>query len=127
MKISKGMLDHYIGHVTDWYVAEHDEPADELSDYYDCVIRIKTQATRRKDLDILRLGINYLRCHPEIDTKDYGKGMYPYDDEEVREILDYIYSVIWSDNTKINCEEVRNIELVNSNRFDWWKSRGVKP
>jgi len=73
------MLDHYIGLVTDWYVAENDETADELSDYYDWVIRIKTQATRRKDLDILKLGINYLRCHLEIDTKDYGKGMLSFE------------------------------------------------
>ena len=72
MKISKGMLDHYIEYVTSYYILDHDVPADELSDYYDCVLRIKSQAIKHQDLEPLRLGINYLRCHPEINVENYG-------------------------------------------------------
>lgn len=125
MKISRGILNHYIGYVTDFYISDNNIPPDELTGYYDYVVDLKTDAIRHEDLESLRLGINYLLCHPEIDLDSHG-GMYPYDDEEVREILMYIRSIIWSDNSKVNCEEVKDVELVDINKFDWWKMRKVK-
>ena len=126
MKISKQILDHYIGYVTDWYVVMNDEIGDELTDYYDSVLRIKDNALNHQDLEPLKLGINYLLCHPEISLDNHG-GAYIWDDEEVREILHYILSTIYPDNPKVNCEEVKDIQLVDMSKYDWWKSRGVKP
>ena len=122
------MLNHYIDYITGWYIVEHDVPADELTGYYNYVLKIQAKATKYQDLEPLRLGINYLRCHREIDVKDYGDSLYPWDNEEVREILDYICFVIWGENPKkVNCEEVKNVELIDMDRHDWWKMRGVRP
>ena len=126
MKISRGMLNHYIGYVTDWYISDHNVPADKLSEYHYYVLKIKEQAIKHEDLEPLRLGINYLLCHSEIDLENHG-GMYPWDDDEVREILMYIRSVIWRNAFEINCKEVKDINLTNTTDIDWWKKRGVKP
>ena len=125
MKISKGMLDHYIEYITSYYILDHDEIPDELDDCYSYVIRIKAQATKYQDLEPLRLGINYLLCHPEINLDNHG-GAYTWDDEEVREILHYIRSIVWPNFPKVDCEEVRNVELTNTTNTHWWKTRGVK-
>ena len=126
MKISRQILDHYIGYLTNFYIIDYNTPPEKLDDYYDFIMSLKKDVTNHQDLDTLRLGINYLLCHPEIDLEDHG-GLYPWDDEEVREILQYILFVIWPDNSKINCEEVENIKLIDMSKFDWWKSRAVKP
>ena len=126
IEISRGMIDHYLCFITDgWFDNDPDEPAEELTKYYEYVIRIKQDAVNRNDLEYFRLGIEYLLCHPEISLENHGN-VYGWDDDEVREIIVYIRSVIWSDNLDINCEEVKDVQLVNTNRFDWWEMRKVK-
>ena len=61
MKISKQMVNFYIEHVTSNFILDHDVLSGEVDDYYNYVLRIKTQGTRRNDLEPLRLGINYMR------------------------------------------------------------------
>ncbi|MGF1489077.1 MAG: hypothetical protein ACFBSE_18475 [Prochloraceae cyanobacterium] len=125
MDISKGMLDHYIGYITVFYFNDHELPPDEITDYYNNVLELKSDAIRRGDLDPLRLGIDYLLCNTDINLDSHG-GIYPYDDDEVREILRYIRSVIWPDLSNVNCEEIKDIKLVNTNRFDWWEMRKLE-
>ena len=120
------MLDHYIEYITSYYILDHDEIPDELDDCYSYVLRIKSQATKYQDLEPLRLGINYLLCHPEISLDNHG-GAYTWDDEEVREFLHYIRSIVYPDAPKVNCEEVKDVELTNTTNTHWWKSRGVQP
>ena len=126
MKISKQMVDYYIEYVTSDFILDQDAPSVDVEDYYNYVLRIKTEATKSNDLEPLLLGINYLLCHPEINLENHG-GISTWDDEDVREILYYIRSIVYSDNSKVNCEEVKDVELIDMDRHDWWKSRGVKP
>ena len=126
VKISKGMVASYINYITSYFILDRDEPPEKLDDCYSYALRIKAQATKRKDLEPLRLGIDYLLCHSEIDLDSHG-GIYPFDDDEVRQILYYIRSVVWSDKLEVNCEEVKDVELLNTTNTDWWKTRGVKP
>ena len=126
MNISQGMLNHYINYVTSFYVLEHDEPFDEVTDCYEYVQELKIEATQKGDLEPLKLGINYLLCHSEISLDNHG-GAYTWDDEEVREILHYIRSIVWPDAPKVNCEEVKDVELTDTTDIDWWKMRGVQP
>ena len=125
MKISRQVLDYYIHHVTSYYILDHDDIPDELDDCHNYVLKIKDNASMDGDLEVLRLGINYLLCHPDISLDNHG-GIYTWDDEEVREILHYILSVIWPSNSKANCDEVKDIQLVDMSKYDWWKSRRVK-
>ena len=125
IEISRGMIDHYLCFITvGWFDDDPDEPAEKLDEYYEYVMRIEQDAIHRKDLEYLRLGLKYLLCHPEINLEAHGS-LYGWEDEEVREIVAYIHSVIWTDS-KLNCEEVKDVQLVNTNRFDWWEMRKVE-
>jgi hypothetical protein len=129
MNISKGMLDHYLGYVTGHWFNDHDTPPDNINEYRSAVADIELDAARRNDFDPLRLGLDYLLCHPEIDLEDHGS-CYPFLDEEVREIIRYIRRTIWPELPPVNPDEVKDVKLVYTSRFDWWdmrKAQGLHP
>lgn len=124
MEASKDMLDHYLQYVTvGWFdYDEHDEPASDPRQYYDRVQELRKDAARRGDLGALRLGLDYLLCHPEESLNNHGY-VYSWDDEDVREIVRYIRSTIYPNAPPVNCDEVKNVKLVYTSRFEWWDKR----
>jgi hypothetical protein len=129
MEISKDVLNHYLDYVTVGWFNFRDDPPESVSDCHQKVLVIKDDATRRNDLQVLRLGIDYLLCHPEISLEGHG-GVYGWDDEEVREIIRYIRRTIWPDLPPVNPDEVKDVKLVYTSRFDWWdmrKAQGLHP
>jgi hypothetical protein len=129
MELSNDMIDHYLDYITVGWFNDHEISADDLYEYAERLEIIKYDATRRNDLQVLRLGIDYLLCHPEIDLEGHG-GVYGWDDEEVREIIRYIRRTIWPDLPPVNPDEVKDVKLVYTSRFDWWdmrKAQGLHP
>jgi hypothetical protein len=129
MEISNGMLNHYLDYVTIGWFDDHDIPADDLGEYHQRIVKLERSAKRRNDLNPLRLGLDYLLCHPEIDLEAHG-GRYGWDDEEVRDIIRYIRRTIWPDLPPVNPDEVKDVKLVYTSRFDWWdmrKAQGLHP
>ncbi len=122
MKISDGMINHYLEDVTAGWFLEHELPPDNINEYYDRVMVIKADALHHSDLEPLRLGLDYLICHPEIDLHGHGD-VFSWSDEAVREIIHYIRSVVYPDSPAVNCAEVKDVELVHTSRFEWWDSR----
>jgi hypothetical protein len=129
MEISKDLIDHYLEDITLCWFNDHEVPAESLDEYYNLTSGIKQGAIRRNDLNILRLGLDYLLCHPEIDLEAHGS-RYGWDDEEVRDIIRYIRRTIWPDLPPVNPDEVKDVKLVYTSRFDWWdmrKAQGLHP
>jgi hypothetical protein len=129
MEISKDFIDHYLEDITLCWFNDHEVPAESLDEYYNLTSGIKQGAIRRNDLNILRLGLDYLLCHPEIDLEAHGS-RYGWDDEEVRDIIRYIRRTIWPDLPPVNPDEVKDVKLVYTSRFDWWdmrKAQGLHP
>jgi hypothetical protein len=129
MELSSDMLDHYLGYVTLHWFNRHELPADSLNEYDSLISEIKSDAMRYNDLNPLRLGLDYLLCHSEIDLDAHG-GRYGWDDEEVREIIRYIRRTIWPELPPVNPDEVKDVKLVYTSRFDWWdmrKAQGLHP
>jgi hypothetical protein len=130
MEISNGMLNHYLDYITiGWFDDDESVPAENVSEYFNQVAVIKQDATRRNDLEPLRLGLDYLLCHPEIDLEAHG-GRYGWDDKEVRDIIRYIRRTIWPELPPVNPDEVKDVKLVYTSRFDWWdmrKAQGLHP
>lgn len=122
MEISNGMLNHYLEDITFGWFGRNELPPDDINEYHDRVLQIKADAAHHNDLEPLRLGLDYLLCNPRISLEDHG-GRYPFTDEEVRDIIRYIRATIYPDATPLNCEEVKDVELVYTSRFEWWDSR----
>jgi hypothetical protein len=129
MEVGMGMLNHYLNNITLGWFDNEGVPPDSVEEYLPLVQEIKRDATRRNDLEPLRLGLDYLLCHPEIDLEGHG-GYYGWDDEEVRDIIRYIRRTIWPDLPPVNPDEVKDVKLVYMSRFDWWdmrKAQGLHP
>ncbi|MGF1489076.1 MAG: hypothetical protein ACFBSE_18470 [Prochloraceae cyanobacterium] len=125
MKISGGMVSHYLNAVTA-YVGDIGDAAEDVSEYHEDIINMKLRAEKHGDLDSLRLAIDYLLTHPEANPSSYAAIHYDYDDEEIKELLNYIRLVVWSTESVTNLEEVNKVELVNTSLSDWWEMRKNK-
>jgi len=75
------------------------------------------------DLEALKLAFEYLLSHPEIDASAFAGDRYPYDDDEVREIVRYARATIWPDAGPVP-ERGPDVRLVNLSLQEWRALRG---
>lgn len=122
MKISGGMVSHYLVTVAS-YAGDNDGAPEDLSEYDKCIYSMKRQAERKDDLDYLRLAIDYLITHPEVDKLIYMGGFYDYDEEESDELLRYIRLKVWGEDFVANPAEVKKLELEDTMSTEWWQKR----
>ncbi|WP_414549577.1 hypothetical protein [Anabaena sp. CCY 0017] len=81
--------------MTNLWIIKNGVPADNLSAYDEYVEDIKRSAIYRNDLDALKLCFEKILADPGIDTGYLAESEYPWDDEEVREVIQYIWRKIW--------------------------------
>lgn len=122
MEIAKGIIDNYLRRVTVHWFDPEDLPAENINQYRPLVENIILEARLHNDFQPLRLGLDYLLCHPEISLEDHGY-RYPWDDADVREIIHYIRKTVFPDAKALNCDEVKDVKLIPMSREDWWKMR----
>jgi hypothetical protein len=117
MYIATGLLDEYLTYVTS-YVGDNDGVPEDLTEYYDSIINMKLAATEKRDLDYLKLLIDYLLM---TNKSNYETIHYIYSAEEFKELLTYIRDVIWPDSQSPRFENLKNIKLVPMSITDWWE------
>ena len=108
----------------EWWKYEGVPPVDgkALDPYLE---RMASTAQLMDDLEVLRWGIDYYLCHPEIDLTDADFAYcenFGWEDAEVREVLKYIRRRVWPE-VEVNCEEVKDVELVHIPSDEWWNQR----
>lgn len=118
MRVPVQLLDYYLSVVTVAYYNDHDSPPDEVEGYEEFVDSMAANAERRGDLETLKTAFAHLLAHPEIDCSRFGGGRYPYDDEEMREILAYVQERLGGDERRDAA-----VELVQQPLEDYWRSR----
>ena len=121
MEIPRHLLDHYLANVTVGYFDSEDLLPEEVSAYHRCVLEMKLDAEHFGDLDALKVAFDYLLAHPEIDTEQFAGGRYPYDDEEVREILRYAVARIWPGAAPTAPEVLAEVRIVGDLSLDEWR------
>jgi hypothetical protein len=94
MEISKYKFERYLAEVTDIWIAEHDMPADELSEYDSHIENMKLHAEKAGELEALKLGFEEILTHPDINTEELTGSHFTWSDEQVREIIAYAYQKI---------------------------------
>jgi hypothetical protein len=117
MYIATGLIDEYLNYVTS-YVGDIGGVPEDLTEYYTSIINMKLAANERRDLDCLKLLIDYLLT---TNKSDYETIHYIYSAEEFKELLTYIRNVIWPDSKSLPVEILKDIKLMPMSSTDWWK------
>ena len=117
------MVSHYLISVTA-YVGDNGGAPEDLSEYDEDIRNMKIGAEKFDDLGYLRLAIDYLITHPEIDKLIYMGGFYDYDPEESDELLRYIRFKVWGEDFVANPQLVERLELEDTMSTEWWQMRG---
>jgi hypothetical protein len=126
VQISKALIEGYLDHVAS-YIGDVGYLPDDLNEYNDSILDLKKFACERGDLDILRVAIDYLLTHPEIDVSSFAAIHHQFDPDEMKDFLCHIRAIIWPQASALGLEEIINVEFINISRFDWWEMRKSKP
>jgi hypothetical protein len=118
MKISKTTVKFYLDHVMVVYFGDHNQPPEDLSDYDENIENMRIIAQKAGDLPWLKLALQYLLSHPEINLRDY-RGSYPFQPDQVRAILIHIWGVLWPGSEVPGPGEGANVELVDMSVEEW--------
>ena len=128
MIISDDMMRYYIGDITSGYFSHHDVPADNVTEYAPFIENMRKLANLHGDLDYLRLGLEYLLAHPEIELLPFAHGdSYPYWEEQIREIIEYAWKMLWPNALPISPGGPSGVELVPMSLEEWWRHTGHRP
>jgi hypothetical protein len=122
MKISTAMVNHYLSDITVAWFNHHELPPDEMPEYLPLVQWMKQNASNHDDLEYLKLAFEYLLTH-----EDFSGSRYPYDSDDIIEIIDFIYRTIWSDLPPVSLSNSDDVQLVSISLDDWWASREQLP
>lgn len=122
MKISKTMVKYYLDYVTVVYFGDHTRPPEELADYDDCIENIRIFAADAGDLPWLQLALQHLLSHTDLDLSEY-RGVFPFQSEEVRQILEHVWATLWPESTVPDPGEGVEVDLVPMSAEDWAATR----
>jgi hypothetical protein len=115
MKISKAMLEAYIGGITNHWIIEHGIPPETSEHYAPYMEELKKTLIELDDINAFQIGIDFLLKHPEMDIAFLNGSEYAWEDVEIRPLLVYIRENLWSD---LNLEGV-DVELVDIPISEW--------
>jgi hypothetical protein len=94
MDISESMVKFYLTKLTNLWIIKNGVPAENFSEYDEYIEQIKSSAIYRGDLEALKLAFEQILANPDINTESLAESEYPWDDEEVRDIIRYIWEKI---------------------------------
>jgi hypothetical protein len=118
--ISAEMVKHYLGCITVGYFDDHDLHPDDVTGYRACVAHLQAAAEHHGDLAPLRLALEHMLGTPGFDFAPYAGDRYPYDPEDVREIVQYVWETLWPDAAEIPPGGPTGVTLVKMSLEAWW-------
>lgn len=130
MEISEAMINFYLMNVTTGGKNPDDfspEDVEDLSEYYSFIQNMKNHAARHGDLDTLKLGFEYILANPDYKCVWMAGPVYSYEEQQVREIIEYAWKIIWPDSKPIASGGPKDVKLVPTTLEQWWESRGYDP
>lgn len=121
MKISTSMLNYYLRNITVSWFGNEDVPPDSVTEYLPLVESMKQMAIYHNDLEYLKLGFEYLLTHPDVDYEAFAGGRYPYESDEIRQLIEFAYLTIWS--AHLPAKPNNSVQLISMPLEDWWVNR----
>lgn len=130
MEISEAMINYYLMNVTTGGKNPDDfspDDVEDVSEYYPLIQNMKSHTLRHGDLDALKLGFEYILANPDYKCVWMAGPVYSYEEEQVREIIEYAWKTIWPDSDPIPSGGPEGVKLVPTTLDQWWESRGYNP
>ena len=122
MKIANGMFDHYLDKLTFQWFSDHDLPPEDFAEYDATIASLVDDATQHNDLTPFRLFMDWVLLNPDrYSLEDHGN--YPFEDEDVREILRYVRKKVFPDQPRPDRREVQDVDVAYQSVFEWWDQR----
>jgi hypothetical protein len=118
IELSRTMLAEYISLVADGHLASHDSEPETVEGYASDVDEVLRQTRFRGDEGALKLGIEYLLGHPEIDTVWFAASHYAFEETDIRAILQYIHKRAWPGQPIPATPP--DVRLVEQPLMEWW-------
>lgn len=122
MQIPYSLINFYLSQITVGYFSRNELPPDDVTGYADQLVHLEGLAIQHRELEPLRLGLEYLLSHPEIDTRELNGGRYPLNDRRVREIMHYVWKSLWPDAEPVPPGGPENVHLVRMSLEQWRSS-----
>ncbi|PSB68581.1 hypothetical protein C7B61_00130 [filamentous cyanobacterium CCP1] len=119
------MVDHYLGDITVSWFNQHDMPPSHVKDYHSLVLWMRQNANNHGDLNYLKLAFEYMLIQTGINYEEFAGGRYPYDGEDIREIIEFSYKMLWPDSNLP--EQLPDVRLVDISLEEWWEKRPILP
>lgn len=122
-KISKDKITYYLMYLTVGYFDDENVPPSTVEGYAAQVPYIKAKAEKQGDLPWLKLALEYLLAHPEVDCSEYRGPHYAYSDAEMRGIFRYLLDNIWPDAGPTPPTALNEVEMVPMSDAEWKELR----
>jgi hypothetical protein len=123
MKISKWLVAYYLRQITvSWFARETMPPA-ELDGYALLLDGLVAQAESNGEVEPLRRGIETILAHPEIEAAPLASVVFPYREEQARDLLRYILAALPPPDPSQGAEASGEAELVATPLAEWRAAR----
>lgn len=123
MQISEPLIRYYLADILLCWFNSNDLPPDDVTAYYKYVLEMQKGAVKHGDIDVLKLAFEYILSQPKFDCTRLNESDYPYENEEIREIIFYAWQTLWPNGAIAFIKEPIDIELVTIPIQEWWGSR----
>lgn len=95
MRLRQGMIADYLAYITSIEIEDPEDVTEDMTIYDQPILSMAAMARSHGNLDKLQMAIDSLISDPDGRLPAfYGSG-YPFTDEELIDILDYAYALIW--------------------------------
>lgn len=95
MKVSRALLRDYLAHVTVAWFARHDLPPPSLDDYGPAIESIRARAQADGRWDELRIALDYVGAHPEIQPREFLTLTFPFSNAQLRELIAHVREYLY--------------------------------
>ena len=96
-EIRKRVVRNYLQYVTVVFFAHEDLPPRELAGYDRCIDNLALIARANGELELVLSAFAHILERTDIRATEFAGGRYPYKEDEVRAILDYILRKLRTD------------------------------
>jgi hypothetical protein len=121
-KICKWLINDYLDLVTVVWFNHHDMPPRDLDEYNQLIDQMKIAALAHREWDSLRQAFEVVLSDPSLDCEQFGGGRFPFDSEEVRDIISHAYSRLWPSRAAPTTPP-QGVELFDMPHDDWYRLR----